>query len=66
MTTPEGYAFTAAAALECALRTLAGKVPPGAWTPAQAFGSGFAAQLPGVTVRPLVPVIDGARREAAR
>ncbi len=50
MTVPEGYTFTAEAALECARRVLAGSVAPGAWTPSLAFGAGFAASLPGVRV----------------
>jgi saccharopine dehydrogenase (NAD+, L-lysine-forming) len=50
MTVPEGYTLTAHAALECARRTLAGAVKPGAWTPSLAFGADFAASLPGVRV----------------
>ena len=50
MTVPEGYSFTAEAALECARRVLSGAVKPGAWTPALAFGPDFAASLPGVRV----------------
>jgi saccharopine dehydrogenase (NAD+, L-lysine-forming) len=50
MTVPEGYTFTAHAALECARRVLAGSVKPGAWTPSLAFGADFAATLPGVRV----------------
>ncbi len=46
--TPEGYALTAVSAVECAARVERGEVAPGAWTPARAFGSGFAASLPGV------------------
>ncbi len=49
METPEGYAFTAASSVECALRLLAGRAQPGAWTPARAFGSDLAFELPGVT-----------------
>jgi short subunit dehydrogenase-like uncharacterized protein len=51
MQIPEGYTFTAEAALECALRVLAGKVAPGAYTPSMAFGPDFAASLPGVRVQ---------------
>ena len=47
--TPEGYAFTALASVECATRVLAGAVDPGAWTPARAFGADLAFELPGVT-----------------
>ncbi len=48
--TPEGYAFTAVSSVECARRVLEGDVPPGAWTPSQAFGSDFVDNLEGVTV----------------
>ncbi len=54
METPEGYTLTAIAAVECAARVLAGRVKPGAWTPARAFGSGLAESLPGVTVGDIV------------
>lgn len=50
METPEGYALTASAAMECAARVLAGRIKPGAWTPARAFGPGLAESLPGVTM----------------
>ena len=50
MQVPEGYTFTAEAALACALRVLSGAVAPGAWTPSLAFGPDFAASLPGVRV----------------
>jgi short subunit dehydrogenase-like uncharacterized protein len=50
MAVPEGYTFTAGAALECVLRVNAGAVPPGALTPSLAFGADFAASLPGVRV----------------
>ena len=50
METPEGYSLTAAAAVECAARVLAGRIKPGAATPARAFGSGLAESLPGVTM----------------
>jgi short subunit dehydrogenase-like uncharacterized protein len=46
--TPEAYRFTAESAVECMQRVLAGKVPPGSWTPGRAFGPHFAAELPGV------------------
>lgn len=48
--TPEGYAFTALSAIEAVARVLAGSVPAGAWTPAQAFGPSFVGELDGVTV----------------
>ncbi len=49
METPEGYAFTALASVECAARVLDGAVEPGAWTPARAFGADLAFGLRGVT-----------------
>lgn len=52
--TPEGYAFTAVSSVECAHRVLGGEVAPGAWTPSQAFGSGFVQELPGVTATNLL------------
>ncbi len=48
--TPEGYALTAATAVEAVRRVLAGEVAPGAWTPARAFGADFIAGFPGVEV----------------
>jgi len=50
MSIPEGYTFTATAALECTKRVLGSGIHPGAWTPSLAFGAGFAAFLPGVRV----------------
>jgi short subunit dehydrogenase-like uncharacterized protein len=50
MSVPEGYTFTAHAAVECSRRVLGGAVNPGAWTPSLAFGADFAASLPGVRV----------------
>jgi saccharopine dehydrogenase (NAD+, L-lysine-forming) len=50
MQTPDGYAFTAESALESVKRAAAGALQPGAWTPAQAFGPGFATTLPGVSL----------------
>jgi short subunit dehydrogenase-like uncharacterized protein len=55
MEVPDGYSLTAEAAVECALRVLAGKVPPGAQTPSLAFGASFAGTLPGVRVHPARP-----------
>lgn len=48
---PEGYTFTADAAVTCAQRVLAGEVQPGAWTPSLAFGARFVTTLHGVTLR---------------
>jgi short subunit dehydrogenase-like uncharacterized protein len=50
MEAPEGYALTAMAAVECVSRVLDGRIKPGAWTPARAFGPGLAESLPGVSV----------------
>ena len=47
--TPEGYAFTALASVECATRVLGGNVAAGAWTPARAFGPDLAFELAGVS-----------------
>jgi saccharopine dehydrogenase (NAD+, L-lysine-forming) len=44
---PEGYAFTAAAAVECMRRVLDGKVAPGAHTPSTAFGAKLITEIPG-------------------
>jgi short subunit dehydrogenase-like uncharacterized protein len=41
MRVPEGYTFTAASAVLAVERVVSGEVPPGSWTPVQAFGSGF-------------------------
>jgi short subunit dehydrogenase-like uncharacterized protein len=48
--TPEGYDFTAVAAVECTRRVLAGAVEPGTWTPGRAFGPELLESLPGVVV----------------
>ena len=48
LSVPEGYAFTAAAAVEAARRALAGEPRPGAWTPTQAFGRALLDSIPGV------------------
>ena len=58
METPEGYAFTAAASVECARRVLDGAVEPGAWTPARAFGPELAFELPGVTGGEVIAVSE--------
>jgi short subunit dehydrogenase-like uncharacterized protein len=39
--TLEGYALTAETAVGALRSVVAGKVPPGVWTPSQAFGPGF-------------------------
>jgi short subunit dehydrogenase-like uncharacterized protein len=48
LTTPEGYTFTARAAVECVQRLLAGGVPAGALTPSRAFGAGLVEAVEGV------------------
>lgn len=48
----EGYSFTVDAALACLERVLAGAVPPGSWTPSQAFGASFVTELPEVELVP--------------
>ena len=45
---PEGYAFTALAAVECAERVLAGAARPGFLTPSLAFGPDLALAIEGV------------------
>ena len=45
---PEGYALTASAAVELTLRAVADELPPGAWTPAGAFGPDLIREVPGV------------------
>ena len=47
---PEGYTFTAQAALAAVLRILGGTVEAGAHTPVTAFGADFVKGLEGVTV----------------
>lgn len=51
LVTPEGYALTVTAALECTRRVAGGEVRPGALTPAMAFGSRFVTELPGCDLR---------------
>lgn len=46
---PEGYKLTAMTAVECLQRVLDGKLDPGAWTPATAFGANFIGTFPGVS-----------------
>jgi short subunit dehydrogenase-like uncharacterized protein len=46
--TPDGYAFTAASAVEIARRVLAGEAPAGFHTPSSAFGPDLALALPDV------------------
>lgn len=48
LSVPEGYAFTATAAVEAARRTLAGELRPGATTPTLAFGVEWVDGLAGV------------------
>ena len=48
LTAPEGYAFTALAAVECAERVLAGQARPGFLTPSLAFGPDLPLAIAGV------------------
>jgi len=50
MTVPEGYSFTAEAALACVQRVLDAGLGPGAWTPSLAFGADFVRSLSGVQI----------------
>jgi short subunit dehydrogenase-like uncharacterized protein len=52
--TPEGYRLTALSSVECARRAAAGLVPPGAWTPSQAFGADYVTEIAGVAAGPIV------------
>ena len=52
--TPEGYLFTARAAVECATRVLAGDTPVGATTPAGAFGPELVESIEGVETGEMV------------
>lgn len=47
--TPEGYALTAATALDAARRVAAGEVKPGFRTPSLAFGADYILNFDGVT-----------------
>jgi short subunit dehydrogenase-like uncharacterized protein len=49
LATPEGYTFTARAALAAVERVLAGHAPAGFQTPARAYGPDFVLGIPGVT-----------------
>jgi short subunit dehydrogenase-like uncharacterized protein len=49
MTTPEGYAFTAIAAVNAVERVLA-ESRPGSFTPARLLGPGFVMTIPGVVI----------------
>jgi saccharopine dehydrogenase (NAD+, L-lysine-forming) len=53
LVTPEGYAFTAAAAVESVSRLFAAPPAPGAWTPSRAFGADLVEAVEGVTVGPI-------------
>lgn len=62
--TAEGYTLTAHTAVEGLLRVARGAVPPGAWTPARAFGSGFIAEFAELNAD-LVPAPPGLRSGSA-
>ena len=49
LATPEGYTFTARAALAVVERVLAGQAPAGFQTPAKAYGPDFVLGIEGVT-----------------
>ncbi|HKE52573.1 MAG TPA: saccharopine dehydrogenase NADP-binding domain-containing protein [Actinomycetes bacterium] len=49
-TGPNGYDLTADAVVRIVERVLAGRIPPGAHTPAQAHGKDFIAELDGITL----------------
>jgi short subunit dehydrogenase-like uncharacterized protein len=51
---PEGYTFTASAAIHAVVRVLRGEAAPGFQTPARAFGPDFALEVPG-TMREDLP-----------
>lgn len=51
LVTPEGYALTVQTAVEIAARVRDGRVDPGAWTPAQAFGGAFITEIDGCDLR---------------
>ncbi len=55
LTTPEGYQLTVLSSLASVERLLAGGVPPGAHTPATAFGADFVATIDGCTLRVPAP-----------
>ncbi len=50
--TPNGYSLTVESSLAAVQLVIAGKVPPGAWTPSKAFGADFVFGLPGVKSLP--------------
>jgi len=49
LATPEGYTFTARAALAVVTRVLTGQAPAGFQTPARAYGPDFVLAIAGVT-----------------
>lgn len=62
---PEGYTFTAAAAVESMRRLLEGGVRPGFCTPSSAFGSEFVGELSGVQVDEIRKDSDSADRRGS-
>lgn len=50
MTVPDGYTFTARSAVLAVEKVLTGRVGPGSWTPARAFGTDFVRLIEGVIV----------------
>ena len=57
--TPEGYTLTVSTALEAVRRVESGAVPPGVWTPSQAFGADFITHFRGtiLNVQPVTRTI---------
>jgi short subunit dehydrogenase-like uncharacterized protein len=53
--TAEAYHFTAQAAVRCLEKVLAGEVPSGSFSPAQAFGADFVLQIPGTILYDHIP-----------
>jgi short subunit dehydrogenase-like uncharacterized protein len=64
LATPEGYTFTARAALAVVERVLAGHAPAGFQTPGTAFGPDFVFAVPGVTRTDLGSDLEIARPPA--
>ena len=48
--TPEGYTLTAESGVTAILKTLDGRLAPGAYTPSMAFGADYVLELEGTTL----------------
>ena len=69
LTGPDGYRLTVLAAVEAVTRVLDGRVPPGAYTPATAFGPSFVDAIPGcegIVVAPAQPTGERSPRSSPR